>query len=343
MLDMNNLNHQTKSHMSSPSLSSYAIGRTAPIPPPSGRLFLPCLLDKTAEWGHNKINLMLSLTYAKRITVPNLNKKRGKIATRQYFSAKYIMSIVRRLQTLMTHVRVDNNFWAGTTNSGIWHEARQSNWNKRISSTLPLYLSNKREACPRLLELRPPMAWSHVPNVYSSVDHGICCKARDLVQTKTSGCCGAVKAMEDTIKSEPTYKSKISFSVESLLSSKDKTKDEQRLDDDEEEEDITVDEDTEEDLDGRESASPGGAHTVLVPQPLHPSVPRLLAANPHHPQWPFSWMGHPAAMVRSGSPQSKLVCVQDRKKGKGHRRSLWRVKRVCSVMYSPRLFTAPLP
>lgn len=115
-----------------------------------------------------------------------------------------------------------------------------------------------------------------------------------------------VNTMEDTIKSEPTYKTKISFSVESLLSTKDKTDEQQRLEEDEEEEDITVDEDTEEDMEGRESASPGGAHTVLVPQPLHPSVPRLLAANPHHPQWPFSWMGHPAAMMRSGSPQSKL-------------------------------------
>lgn len=113
--------------------------------------------------------------------------------------------------------------------------------------------------------------------------------------------------MEDTIKSEPTYKTKISFSVESLLSSsKDKTEEHQHLEEDEDEEDITVDEDTEEDLEGRESASPSGAHTVLVPQPLHPSVPRLLTANPHHPQWPFSWMGHPAAMMRSASPQSKL-------------------------------------
>lgn len=159
-------------------------------------------------------------------------------------------------------------------------------------------------------------------------------RSRHLLQSTRSrngGVCGAVKAMEDTIKSEPTYKSKISFSVESLLSSKDTTtkEEQQRLDDEEEEEDITVDEDTEEDLDGRESASPGGVHTVLVPQPLHPSVPRLLAGNPHHPQWPFSWMGHPAAMVRSGSPQSKFVCVQDMYcESKSHRRSLGRDKRV---------------
>lgn len=121
-------------------------------------------------------------------------------------------------------------------------------------------------------------------------------------------CCA--RAMEDTIKSEPTYKSKISFSVESLLSSKDDKAEEEHQRLDEDEEDITVDEDTDEDLEGRESASPGGAHTVLVPQPLHPSVPRLLAGNPHHPQWPFSWMGHPAAMVRAGSPQSKFLIVK---------------------------------
>lgn len=86
---MNNLNHQTKSHMSSPSLSSCAIGRTARIPPPSGRLFLPCLLDKTAEWGHNKINLMLSVTYAKGITGPNLNKKRRKTALTAFSGTKH--------------------------------------------------------------------------------------------------------------------------------------------------------------------------------------------------------------------------------------------------------------
>lgn len=73
----------------------------------------------------------------------------------------------------------DNNFWTGTTNSGIWHEARQSSWNERISSMLPLYFSNKREACP--LEARPAFN-SMVPcsqrvHFRTSVDHGICSKA----------------------------------------------------------------------------------------------------------------------------------------------------------------------
>lgn len=166
------------------------------------------------------------------------------------------------------------------------------------------------------------------PNVYSSVQSITASVAKHFAkktdipkQTKKNRLpCVVVcvkVTMEDTIKSEPTYKTKISFSVESLLSSKAKTvieeEEEQQqqdhlLEEDEEDEDITVDEDTEEDLlmEGRESASPSGAHTVLVPQPLHPSMPRLLTANPHHPQWPFSWMGHPAAIMRSGSPQSKL-------------------------------------
>lgn len=70
--------------MSSPPLSSRAIGRTASVPPPSGRLFLPCLLDKTAEWGHNKINLTLSVTYAGA----DLNKKVRKASGREFLAQR---------------------------------------------------------------------------------------------------------------------------------------------------------------------------------------------------------------------------------------------------------------
>jgi hypothetical protein len=97
--------------------------------------------------------------------------------------------------------------------------------------------------------------------------------------------------MEET-KTE--IKSKISFSVESLLSKKDDEDDvasSDHLDDDDE--NITVDDD---DTDGRESLSPNSAHTVIIPQPLHPSVPRL-----GHPQWPFAW----GSLMRSASPQSE--------------------------------------
>lgn len=118
-------------------------------------------------------------------------------------------------------------------------------------------------------------------------------------------------SMEDT-KTE--IKSKISFSVESLLS-KDKSTgpsdaqvdidiDDSRLDvssehlDEDDDENINVDD--EEDTDGRESLSPNSSsHTVVVPQPLHPSVPRLLA-GPHH-QWPFAWVG-PGGLIRPSSP-----------------------------------------
>ncbi|CAH1374938.1 hypothetical protein MTP99_016314 [Tenebrio molitor] len=98
--------------------------------------------------------------------------------------------------------------------------------------------------------------------------------------------------MEET-KTE--IKSKISFSVESLLSKKDDEDDvasSDHLDDDDE--NITVDDD---DTDGRESLSPNSAHTVIIPQPLHPSVPRL-----GHPQWPFAW----GSLMRSASPQTSM-------------------------------------
>ncbi|XP_044264405.1 homeobox protein MSH-D-like [Tribolium madens] len=93
--------------------------------------------------------------------------------------------------------------------------------------------------------------------------------------------------MEET-KTE--IKSKISFSVESLLSKKEDEEDDHRLSDDDE--NITVDDD---DTDGRESLSPSSAHTVIIPQPLHPSMPRL-----GHPQWPFAW----GSLMRSSSPQT---------------------------------------
>lgn len=96
--------------------------------------------------------------------------------------------------------------------------------------------------------------------------------------------------MEET-KTE--IKSKISFSVESLLSKKEDEEDEQRSDREDDDENITVDDD---DTDGRESLSPNSAHTVIIPQPLHPSIPRL-----GHPQWPFAW----GSLMRSSSPQSK--------------------------------------
>lgn len=125
------------------------------------------------------------------------------------------------------------------------------------------------------------------------------------------------------MKSEPAYKSKISFSVESLLSSKQSVTEghlaesnpnvelrlmgspNNHLEEDEEDEDITVDEDNEEDVEGRDSTSPNAGHTVLIPQPLHPSMPRLLA-NATPQQWPFAWVGHPASLIRSNSPQSKF-------------------------------------
>lgn len=142
-------------------------------------------------------------------------------------------------------------------------------------------------------------------------------------------------------------KSKISFSVESLLSSCHKkdnnisgVKDNNNKIDcdsgeeshhrvnvqvrrpcseaDDEEEDITVDDDIEDgslgagvdeddeedDTDGRESLSPSATtqqHTVIIPQPLHPSMPRLVPGP--HSQWPFSWGGAAAAgLLRSSSP-----------------------------------------
>ncbi|XP_018571154.1 homeobox protein MSX-3-like [Anoplophora glabripennis] len=121
--------------------------------------------------------------------------------------------------------------------------------------------------------------------------------------------------MEET---KTDIKSKISFSVESLLSStkpisedrlEDRLEEEiedsrldtssERLDDEEDDENITVDDD---DTDGRESLSPNSSHTVVIPQPLHPSMPRLIPGA--HPQWPFQWVG--PGGFRSSSPQTNL-------------------------------------
>lgn len=139
--------------------------------------------------------------------------------------------------------------------------------------------------------------------------------------------------MEDNVKTETTIKSKISFSVESLLSNKtnqtstDNNVDltssdhhncedlQQRLvkhnneevdvDDDDEDEDITVDDDDDE-IESRESLSPNSGHNIIVPQPLHPSLPRMVTTQGPPPQWPFPWPGH-AALLRSSSPQSKQI------------------------------------
>lgn len=124
--------------------------------------------------------------------------------------------------------------------------------------------------------------------------------------------------MEESLKSETSIKSKISFSVESLLSHKGSSPQpperlsenyeeiHQRLkhDDDEDEEDITVDDDDNDEVASRESLSPNSGHNIIVPQPLHPSMSRMVTTQ-GPPQWSFPWPGH-AALLRSSSPQSKL-------------------------------------
>lgn len=126
--------------------------------------------------------------------------------------------------------------------------------------------------------------------------------------------------MEDNVKTETTIKSKISFSVESLLSNKteksvDLTSSDRNCEDvhrrlmksddvdEEDDEDITVDDD-EDEIESRESLSPSSGHNIVVPQPLHPSIPRMVTSQGPPPQWPFPWPGH--ALLRSTSPQSKL-------------------------------------
>ncbi|XP_066247982.1 homeobox protein MSH-C-like [Euwallacea similis] len=129
--------------------------------------------------------------------------------------------------------------------------------------------------------------------------------------------------MEDA---KTDIKSKISFSVESLLASPIKSSSplhdrivddssnysenednrldtsSEKIDDDEDEENITVD-DEDTDGDGRESLSPNSQHTVIIPQPVHPSMPRIMP--PGHTQWPFTWVG-PNGAFRSNSPQANL-------------------------------------
>lgn len=99
-------------------------------------------------------------------------------------------------------------------------------------------------------------------------------------------------SIQEATASEPSVKTKISFSVESLLSGKEEKSVEEELS--EEEEQIEVD-----DVDSRESSSPG-SNQLVVPQPLHPSVPRGV-----FPQWPFSWIGPAGPMYRPNSPQCK--------------------------------------
>lgn len=132
------------------------------------------------------------------------------------------------------------------------------------------------------------------------------------------------KMNEGVKNTETNIKAKISFSVESLLSNKcsnDITIEEKndrlernqspivdvpedRLHSETEEnddEDITVDDD-EDELESRDSLSPNSNHTVIVPQPLHPSIPRMMPQGA--PQWPFGWPTH-GGLLRSPSPQSK--------------------------------------
>lgn len=127
-----------------------------------------------------------------------------------------------------------------------------------------------------------------------------------------------IHKMEESTKTESGYKAKISFSIESMLASNKKSSpspppdqmssDEDHIDvddhyDDEEDERIKVDDDKDE-LESRESGSPSLSHPVIVPQPLHASMPPSLIATSAH-QWPFSWIGHQGALFRPGSPQSK--------------------------------------
>lgn len=126
--------------------------------------------------------------------------------------------------------------------------------------------------------------------------------------------------------SEISLKTKISFSVESLLSNNNNNnkKEEEEKDvldritnspdasssqldvedmvDEEDEEDITVDDDDDE-VASRESLSPNSSHPVLIPQPVHATMPRLMPQA--HPQW-LHWGSPPPGLLRSGSPQSKF-------------------------------------
>ncbi|KAK5644573.1 hypothetical protein RI129_005873 [Pyrocoelia pectoralis] len=127
--------------------------------------------------------------------------------------------------------------------------------------------------------------------------------------------------MAKSIKSEPGYKTKISFSVESLLSSKkytdnldeinsdgdddhidvdDHSDDEGKID---EEDEIKVTDNDGDEFESRESGSPV-SHSVVIPQPLHPSIPHVLpTAGPQ--QWPFTWTGL-GPLFRTPSPHVSI-------------------------------------
>ncbi|XP_018332256.1 homeobox protein MSX-2-like [Agrilus planipennis] len=138
--------------------------------------------------------------------------------------------------------------------------------------------------------------------------------------------------MEETTKSEPNLKSKISFSVESLLSNNNPSEavapfngEDQYQSDDEH---IEIDDDLSEDygrlndsleesktfkssdsdkddLESRLSGSPNASHSVLVPQPLHPSIPSLLSTG-GPPPWSFPWLSQQSQLFRTGLPQNSL-------------------------------------
>ncbi|KAK4875364.1 hypothetical protein RN001_011786 [Aquatica leii] len=133
--------------------------------------------------------------------------------------------------------------------------------------------------------------------------------------------------MEKSIKSEPSYKNKISFSVESLLSSKkytanldginsdddddhidvDDHSDDDRtdiIDDNADEDEIKVTDNDRDELESRESDSPNVSHSVIIPQPLHPSVPQLLPTGGPQ-QWPFTWTGL-GPLFRTPSPHASI-------------------------------------
>lgn len=119
--------------------------------------------------------------------------------------------------------------------------------------------------------------------------------------------CHKMSIQEET-STEPV-KAKISFSVESLLSSSKEDKielEDKNFDDIDkciEEEEISEDDEQIEvdDVDSRESSSSPGSNQLVVPQPLHPTVARGIFT----PQWPFSWIGPSGPVFRSSSPQCK--------------------------------------
>lgn len=77
------------------------------------------------------------------------------------------------------------------------------------------------------------------------------------------------------------------------------------VEDDDDDENITVDDDDDE-IESRESLSPNSAHTVIVPQPLHPSMARSFPPGP--PQWTFQLPGY-NSLMRSSPPQCKYLLL----------------------------------